>query len=143
MTTQRGRPWKPGTSGNPQGRPPGARHRTTVALEKLMAADAESIVRTVLTAAEQGDMTAARMVLDRVVPPIKERPISLDLPFLDGVESVAEAHSRIVAAVAAGELLPSEGHSLAALLESRVRVAEATKLERLLRELEVSARGKQ
>ncbi len=141
MTAQRGRPWKPGQSGNPKGKKPGTRHRTTVMLEKLLEDDSEAILKAVLTAAASGDMSAARMVLDRIVPPVKERPLSIDLPALDGAEGIAKAHSRVVAAVAAGELLPSEGHSLAALLESRVRVAEATELERRLRELEVSTRG--
>lgn len=141
MNATKGRPWKKGQSGNPAGRPPGARHRTTVMLEKLMAADSENIVRTVLAAAAQGDMTAARMVLDRVVPPVKERPIALDLPSLDGIESIAEAHSRIVAAVAAGELLPSEGQALAGLLESRLRVAEVADLERRIAELEGQPEG--
>lgn len=139
MTATRGRPWPKGQSGNPSGRPRGARHKATVMLEKLMAADAETIVRAVLTAASQGDMTAARMVLDRIVPPVKERPLSVDLPGLDDLASVAEAHGRIVAAVASGELLPSEGQALAALLESRVRVAEVAELERRLSSLEGKA----
>lgn len=136
MTGNRGRPWTKGQSGNPAGRPRGARHRTTVMLEKLMADDAEAIVRAVLSAAQQGDMTAARMVLDRIVPPAKERPLTVELPSLDSLEDVAAAHARIVAAVAAGELLPSEGQALAALLESRMRVAEVADLERRLAALE-------
>jgi len=128
--------WKPGQSGNPTGRKPGQRHRTTVMLEKLMAADAETIVRAVLLAAANGDMTAARMVLDRNVPPTRKRSVSIELPPLDDAKSIGKAHAAIVAAVAGGELLPGEGAALAALLESRLRVAEVADIERRLMELE-------
>ena len=33
---QRGRPFEPGTSGNPNGRPKGSRNKTTVAIEALL-----------------------------------------------------------------------------------------------------------
>ena len=55
----RGRPFGPGNPGKPKG----ARHKVTMLAEKLMADDAESVVRAVLTAATEGDMVAARLVL--------------------------------------------------------------------------------
>ncbi len=135
-TKPRGRPFPKGTSGNPAGRQPGQRHRLTALAEKLMTQDAESIVRTVLMAAASGDMTAARMVLDRILPAVKERPVTLELPPLASIESIGEAHAQIVAGVAAGELLPGEGQALAALLESRLRIAEVADLEKRLSKLE-------
>jgi hypothetical protein len=66
----RGKPFEPG---NP-GRPKGARHRTTIAAEKLMQGDSEAIVRAVIKAAKGGDMTAAKVVLDRIAPIRKGRP---------------------------------------------------------------------
>jgi hypothetical protein len=136
MTSTNKRLWTKGQSGNPAGRPRGARHRTTVMLEMLMADDAEAIVRAVLTAAANGDMSAARMVLDRIIPPAKERPLSVTLPPIDDMDSLAKAQTAIVAAVSSGELLPSEGQSVSALLESRMRIAEVADLERRLAELE-------
>jgi hypothetical protein len=64
----------PGVSGNPAGKPPGARARATRLAEKLMAGDAEAVVNAVVTAAKGGDMTAARLVLDRIAPPCRGRP---------------------------------------------------------------------
>jgi hypothetical protein len=55
----------PGVSGNPTGKKPGTRHRATQLTEKLMADDAEAVVTAVVAAAKGGDMTAARLVLDR------------------------------------------------------------------------------
>jgi len=42
---QRGRPFEPGKSGNPNGRPKGARNRTTVLAEGLLDGEAEAITR--------------------------------------------------------------------------------------------------
>jgi hypothetical protein len=80
---QRGRPFQKGTSGNPAGRPRGARHRATVLAEKLMEEDVAKIVASVISAAKAGDMTAARVVLDRLVPVPKDRPICISLPKLE------------------------------------------------------------
>ena len=56
---------------------PGTRHRATRLAEKLMANDAEDVVKAVVAAAKGGDMTAARLVLDRIAPPCRGRPVRL------------------------------------------------------------------
>jgi hypothetical protein len=48
--------------------PQGSRNKATIALEKLMEGGAEAIVQAVVDAAANGDIAAARLVLDRVVP---------------------------------------------------------------------------
>ena len=77
---QRGRPFRRGMSGNPHGKPAGTRHRVTLLAEGMMQDDAEDVVRAVLTAAKAGDMVAARLVLDRIVPPRRGRPVAFALP---------------------------------------------------------------
>ena len=72
----RGRPFEPGQSGNPRGKPRGTRHRVTLLAEKLMADDTEAVMRAVIDAAKGGDMTAARLILDRIAPARKGCPIS-------------------------------------------------------------------
>jgi hypothetical protein len=42
---QRGKPFEPGQSGNPRGRPEGSWHATTLAVEKLLEGEAEEIGR--------------------------------------------------------------------------------------------------
>ena len=139
MTDEKGAAgrWKPGQSGNPAGRKSGQRHRSTVMLEKLMADDAKAIVQAVILAASSGDMTAARMVLDRVVPPAKDRPLSIDLPDTTTAEGVERAQSAIVAAVAGGHLLPSEGAALSGLVEARRRSIETNDLAARIAALEL------
>jgi len=120
--------WKKGVSGNPAGRKLGQRHKTTVMLEKLMDGDSEAILAAVMNAALLGDMTAARMILDRVAPPAKDRPIYIALPETASTEGVELAQATIVKAVADGELLPSEGAILSNLVESRRRAIETNEL---------------
>lgn len=42
---QRGRPFPKGRSGNPRGRPPGARNAATVLAEQLLDGEAEALIR--------------------------------------------------------------------------------------------------
>ena len=67
-----------GVSGNPNGKPKGTRHRVTVLAENLMQDEAKDIVRAVLEAAKGGDMTAARLIMERIFPVRKRRPIYLE-----------------------------------------------------------------
>ena len=131
--------WKAGQSGNPAGRKVGQRHRSTVILEKLMADDAKAIVATVLLAATAGDMTAARMILDRVVPAPKDRylTMSITLPDTNSPEGINAAQGVIVAAVAAGDLLLSEGAALSALVEAQRRSVETNELASRIAALEL------
>jgi hypothetical protein len=78
--SQRAAAWKPGQSGNPKRRPVRARNKTTVAVEGLLAGEAEAITRKVVAMAKRGNITAIRLVLDRISPPRKDRPVPFKLP---------------------------------------------------------------
>jgi hypothetical protein len=100
----RGRPF---AVGNP-GRPRGSRNKTTLLAERLMAADAEGIVRSVIQAAISGDMTAARLILDRIAPVRRGQPICLEMPRATDAKGVAEASAEVVVAVSEGTITPEE-----------------------------------
>ena len=90
--------FRPGQSGNPAGRPKGARHATTVAIEALLEGEAETIARKAIDAAKAGDMVAIRLVLDRICPPRKSRPIHIELPPIHDAGGVAKAQQEILRA---------------------------------------------
>ena len=90
--------FKPGQSGNTSGRPKGARHATTLAIEALLDGDAEAITRKAIDAAKAGDMVAIRLVLDRICPPRKTRPIHIELMPISGVSDVAIAQQEVLRA---------------------------------------------
>src|SRR5919202_930055 len=83
-------PGRPFEKGNP-GKRPGTRRRTSVLAEALMAESAEDVIRAVITAAKGGDMTAARIVMDRLAPIRRGRPVAFDLPEVEGAAVIVEA----------------------------------------------------
>ncbi len=128
----RGRPFQ---KGNP-GRPKGARHKVTVAVENLLDGDAEALTRKAIKLALAGDMTAMRLCLDRVCPPRKERRLDLALPDINGAGDVVGAIAAVVAAVGQGEIAPGEGQALTAMIEAHRRAIETEDLERRIAALE-------
>ena len=130
--TTRGKPFQPG---NP-GRPKGARHHSTMLAEKLMADDVEGIVAAVVKAAKDGDMQAARIVLDRLTPVRRGRPVQFDLPAETDAAGVAAAFDAVLQAVAGGELTPEEGAFVTTLLEARRKAIATVELEARLAALE-------
>lgn len=138
MTEKRKHPaaFKPGQSGNPAGKPKGARNHATRAVLKLIDGGAEEITMAVLDAAKGGDMGAARFILERIAPPLRERPVSIDLPNIGTAAGIAEAQAAILQAVADGDLLPGEGSTLSAITEARRKALETEELERRITALE-------
>ena len=133
---QRGKPFQKGQSGNPNGRPLGARNQRTLALEELMDGEIEAITRKAIEAAKAGDIAAIRLVMDRVLPPARSRPISIDVPVLTAAASVSSAQAEILKAVAIGDLRLDEAESLSGLLEARRKSLETVELEDRIKELE-------
>lgn len=116
--------WKPGQSGNPKGRPPG-----TGEVGKLRAAIAEKvpdILEALSIAALAGDVQAARLLLERALPPLRpqEQPQPIALP----TGSLSEQGRAVLAAVAAGELAPTQGATLMGAVGQLARVVEVDEL---------------
>jgi uncharacterized protein DUF5681 len=133
---QRGRPFRKGRSGNPRGRPLGARNRATIAMEALLDGEAEAITRKAIEKAKEGDTTALRLCLERILPPRKDRPIALLMPKLSTVADAAALMAAITSAVAIGDVTTSEAAELAKLIDTYVRAVEATDLDKRLRAIE-------
>ena len=125
-----------GESGNPAGRPRGSRNRTTVLMQSLLEANAEAIARKAIDLATGGDLTAIRICFDRLVPARKHEPVDFDLPRLDTAADTVTAASTIVAAVAAGELAPSEAADIAKAVDIYVRALATQQFEERLAKLE-------
>ena len=125
-----------GVSGNPRGRPVGARHKTTLAVEALLEGEAEAIGRKAIEAALTGDLVAIKMVLDRVCPPRKTRSIEIDLPPVTDASGVSQAQQEVLRAVCKGELDLDQAQAVNNLLESRRQFLETAELEARLTELE-------
>jgi hypothetical protein len=133
---QRGAPFKPGQSGNPAGRPKGARHKTTLAIEALLDGQHEKLTQKAIDLALAGDMQALRICMDRLAPVRRDRPVMFDLPRIETIADLPQATRAIMEAVAAGELTPSEAAELGKLVDAHAKAIEVTDLHRRLEALE-------
>ncbi len=143
MTEKRKAPphaWKAGQSGNPSGKKPGSRNKATMMVLNLMEQGAEEITKAVIDAAKGGDLAAARLVIERLAPPLRERPVSIELPDTRTADGCAEAQGAILQAVGMGDLLPGEGATLAGIVENRRRSIETLELEQRITTLEGKAK---
>ena len=124
--------WKAGQSGNPAGRKPG-----TGAVAKIRASMAEhvpALVSMLLERAMAGDIGAARLLLERTIAPLKAAEQSAPVALPGG--TLTEQGQAVIAAVASGELAPSQGAALLSSLGTLAKLAEADDLARRLAVLE-------
>ncbi|MGH6792842.1 MAG: DUF5681 domain-containing protein [Methyloceanibacter sp.] len=128
--------FKPAQSGNPSGRPRGARNKATIAAEALLDGEAEAITRKAIEAAKDGDMVAIRLCLERIVAPRKDRHVSFTLPPMDKASDAAAAAASIIGAVSNGELTPGEASTLLASVDNYTRILAVTDLETRIEQLE-------
>ena len=128
--------WKPGQTGNPKGRPPGVSAITK--LRASIADEVPQILAALITAAKAGDVQAARLILERVLPPVKaiEQAVALQLP--EGGTLTAQGKA-VLSAVAAGTLAPGQGTQLLAAIGTLAKVTEIDELEARLTKLEAQS----
>lgn len=126
--TRRGRPFEPGNRAG-RGRRTGSRNKATLLLDKMADGDAKAILEKQLELAKGGDQQAAQLVLSRIWPVRKGRPVSLGLPPLETAADLVNALGQIATAVGAGDLTPEEGASVAAVLEIKRKAIETSELE--------------
>lgn len=128
----RGRPFVPGNPGKPKG----ARSRATIAAEALLNGEAEGLTRKAVEMALEGDTVALRLCLERLVPPRKDSPITIDLPPITSASDVVGASAAVLTAVGAGEISPDEAGRVMALLTAHKNIVETGDLERRIAALE-------
>jgi hypothetical protein len=107
-----------------------------LALDALAKGVASDVLNKVAEAAKSGDMRACELLLSRVWPALKSRPVSLDLPKLEKPADLVAALSVVAAAVGRGQVTPDEGQAVAALLETKRRAIETADIEARLSALE-------
>jgi hypothetical protein len=136
------RPFQKGQSGNPNGRPKGARNRATLAMEVLLDGDAENLTRKAVEMGLAGDTTALRLCMERIMPARKDRHVAFKLPKLERAADAVKATAALVNAVAAGELTPSEAAELSKLVEGFSRAVDLHEIQQRLDKLEAAQRCK-
>jgi hypothetical protein len=121
-----GAQWKPGQSGNPKGRKPGTGEVTK--LRNSISAHIPGIINKLVDAAKDGDIQAARLLLDRVIPPLKaiESPVELAMP----TGTPADQSRIVLTTVGDGLITVPQGVQIIASLEALARLAKIDKAEK-------------
>jgi hypothetical protein len=117
---KQGKRFQKGQSGNPAGRPKGALNQTTLACQALLDGEAEAITRKAVEIALGGDLTAIRLCMDRLLPPRKERPVSIDLPMMGKYSDMAKFTEAILEAVKSGILTIGEAQGIVEIAKTQI-----------------------
>jgi Family of unknown function (DUF5681) len=128
--------FQPGQSGNPAGRPRGARNKATLLAEAMLEGEAQEIMLAAIKKAKEGDPTVLRLCLDRMVPRPRDCAVEFELPKLETAADAMAAMAAIVDAVANGRLTPSQAGEITKIVDSYRHTLEAVDFEARLSQLE-------
>ena len=121
-----------GKSGNPRGRPKGARSLLAEKLDRIATKEAPAIVAAIVERAKAGDVDCAKLVLARAWPARRGRPVRLAVPLSeDGRRSPLAVLSAVLDAVATGELTPEEAEALSKSIDAHGRAADSATMARI------------
>ena len=99
----------------------------------------EETIKKLLDKARNGDIQAAKEILDRTVgkpKQINEGVSTLALPLIESIQDIKEASNTLIQSVAKGELDPSSAALLSSILEQHRRNIESNNLELRIEALE-------
>jgi hypothetical protein len=99
----------------------------------------EGIVAVVVQSAEEGDMKAAKLVLDRLVPIDSERPVSFPMRRIQSSQDAREAAADVFAAVSDGVLTIDAAERVMKLLGDFIKTYAPQEFEARLEALEDAA----
>ena len=125
-------------SGNPAGRQPGCRNHATLMAEVLLEGEAEALTRRAIELALEGDTTALKLCLERILPQRRSRRVTFDLPPIDCAEDLGKAIGSVLQEAASGHLFLDEAAALIGMMEARRKALETIDLEQRLQALEAA-----
>ena len=108
--------------------------------DTLAAGSIDAVFQAVVTAATQdGDMAAAKLIIDRVIPSRRGAPVSFHIRPLKTPEDCALAYADLLDDVGNGRLTPDEAQTISAIVAKRAElfasVELATEIETLKAQL--------
>lgn len=115
--------FKPGVSGNPAGRKPGTTSGSKV--RKSIEAAIPSVLKVVIQAAKNGDIQAAKVLLDRICPPLKAQSPAVNIAQGD---TLAASGDIIIKAALSGNVPPDTATQLISALSAQAKIIETTEL---------------
>jgi hypothetical protein len=131
-----------GNPGGP-GRPRGVVRSAASALDQIAVDASVELIKVAIDLARSGDREALKMVMARVWPLRRGRPLDIDVPAVAKVADLSTAATAVADAVLQGELTPREGQEVSSLFQMHCRVLDTNEFEERLREVEEKYRQRE
>lgn len=131
--------WKPGQSGNPTGKKSGLTARGKFRQQVELALP--EIVANVIQLAQDGDMQATKLILDRCIPALKPTSDNVSVP-MAADSNLADRGMAVLAAASRGDLNPDDGQALMNLLTAQSRLVEQSEVLQRLEAVEAWLQAK-
>jgi len=122
--------FKKGVSGNIKGRESGK--TASVELRKTINLESNEIIKVLVEQAKAGDVQAAKVLLDRIVPPLKSQALPVNIPI---GESLPETGGNVVNATMSGSIPPDIGAQLIRALTDQSKLVELEEITQRLARL--------
>ncbi len=120
-----------GQSGNPKGRPKGLiSHRR---LREAILEEIPEIIDSMIRLAKSGDTTAAKILLDRVIAPMRSGDTFVNMP-LEG--SLTQDARNVLQAIGSSQITAGQGQALLGGIASLARIVEIDELLERVEKLE-------
>lgn len=84
----------------------------------------------------EGDVRAGDLLLSRIWPARRGRPVEIELTQIKAPDDYVAAAADVTNAVMRGEMTPHEGRAVSSLLEMQVRTIDMARIIRQIRELQ-------
>ena len=123
--------FKAGATGNKAGRPAGTTPRAR--FRKLVEADMPAIVETLVASAKAGDVQAAKVLIDRLIPALK--PTAADLS-LRTTGTLTEKGEHVIRAMLTGHISPDAAKVSLDVLTAQAKLIEQSEVITRLAALE-------
>jgi len=105
-------------------------------MRRAIEAELPAIVAKLTDLALAGDVSAAKLLLDRCLPPLRAVDSPAMLPAAEGLTDIGAAGRAVLASLTAGQTTPTEASTMAGALSSLARVHETTELAQRVAALE-------
>jgi hypothetical protein len=128
-------PFQPGNTFG-RGRPQGSRNKATIALQEMLDGHGDAITKKCALLALEGDPTALRLCMERLIPPKKDHAVKFKRRPTSTAAEVAAAMDAVLKDMAEAHLTPAEGQMIMSSLEGRLRIIQVVEHEARMADLE-------
>jgi hypothetical protein len=109
--------FKKGCSGNPKGRPYGVRNKISFAIQQIFEEEAFTVAHKVVELAKNGDISAIKLILERVYPAPKNNELRFLLPEIKDRNGIDKARDEIQKSFVDGEITTAEAKEALVFLD--------------------------